>query len=107
MPGAVNVPLPDIAGGYPVGLPEDHDTPILTVCKVGERSLHGMILLKAMGYHDVKNVKGGLKAWQAAGLPTPAWELVTARTDPVSLASRLKLPLMVKPRNRGISYSMR
>lgn len=70
LPGAINVPLPDLAGGYPVGLPENLDTPILTVCKVGERSLYGMLLLKAMGYHDVKNIKGGLKAWAAAGLPT-------------------------------------
>jgi cysteine synthase/rhodanese-related sulfurtransferase len=67
---AVNVPLPDLVGGYPVGLPEDHDTPILAMCKVGERSLYGMLLLKAMGYHDVKNIKGGLKAWSEAGYPT-------------------------------------
>jgi D-alanine-D-alanine ligase len=44
--------------------------------------------------------------WQAAGLPTPAWELVTARTDPVGLVSRLKLPLMVKPAREGSSIGM-
>jgi rhodanese-related sulfurtransferase len=42
------------------------------MCKVGERSLYGMLLLKAMGYHDVKSVSGGLQAWTAAGLPTEA-----------------------------------
>ncbi|MFO0553657.1 MAG: pyridoxal-phosphate dependent enzyme [Polyangiaceae bacterium] len=68
--GAVNVPLPDIAGGYPVGLPDDKDAPLLTVCKVGERSLYGMLLLKSLGYHRVLNLKGGLKAWTAAGFPT-------------------------------------
>ncbi|HTJ80543.1 MAG TPA: pyridoxal-phosphate dependent enzyme [Polyangiaceae bacterium] len=70
LPDAVNVPLPDLVGGYPVGLPEDHDTPILTVCKVGERSLYGMLILKSMGYHNVKNIKGGLKAWSELGYPT-------------------------------------
>jgi cysteine synthase/rhodanese-related sulfurtransferase len=69
-PGATNVPLPELSAGGATGLPEDKSTPIVTMCKVGERSLYGMLLLKAMGYHDVKNVRGGLQAWTAAGLPT-------------------------------------
>ncbi len=44
--------------------------------------------------------------WQAAGLPTPAWEVVTARTDPAGLAARLKLPLMMKPAREGSSIGM-
>lgn len=68
--GAFNVPLPDVASGAPSVLPEDKNTPIVTVCKVGERSLTGMLLLKARGYKDVKSVRGGLDAWLAAGLPT-------------------------------------
>jgi cysteine synthase/rhodanese-related sulfurtransferase len=68
--GAVNVPLPDIAEGYPVGLPEDLAEPVLTVCKVGERSLHGMLLLKALGHQRVRSIRGGLEAWMKAGLPT-------------------------------------
>jgi cysteine synthase/rhodanese-related sulfurtransferase len=67
---AVNVPLPDLVGGYATGLPEDKSTPVVTVCKVGERSLHAMLLLKALGYRDVKNLKGGLRAWGEAGYPT-------------------------------------
>jgi cysteine synthase/rhodanese-related sulfurtransferase len=69
-PGAHNVPLPDLAGGYGVGLPEDKSLPVVTICKVGERSLYGMLLLKSLGYQSVKNVRGGLDAWAAAGLPT-------------------------------------
>jgi cysteine synthase/rhodanese-related sulfurtransferase len=67
---AVNVPLPDIVAGYPSGLPEDKGAPIVTVCKVGERSLYGMLLLKSLGYQRVKSIRGGLDAWIAAGLPT-------------------------------------
>jgi len=69
-PGAKNVPLPDLAAGAVTGLPDDKEAPVVTICKVGERSLYGMLLLKSMGYHDVKNVAGGLQAWTAAGLPT-------------------------------------
>jgi cysteine synthase/rhodanese-related sulfurtransferase len=69
-PGAKNVPLPDLVGGWATGLPDDKASPLVTICKVGERSLYGMLLLKAMGYHDVKSVRGGLQAWTAAGLPT-------------------------------------
>lgn len=69
-PRATNVPLADLTGGWATGLPEDKEAPIVTICKVGERSLYGMLLLKSMGYQHVKNVRGGLKAWVAAGLPT-------------------------------------
>jgi len=68
--GAFNVPLADLASGAPSVLPDDKDAPIVAVCKVGERSLTGMLLLKARGYKDVKSVRGGLDAWIAAGLPT-------------------------------------
>jgi D-alanine-D-alanine ligase len=44
--------------------------------------------------------------WQAAGVPTPRWELMTGRTDFVALASRLGLPLMVKPAREGSSIGM-
>lgn len=44
--------------------------------------------------------------WQAAGLPTPACELMTARTDGADLAGRLGLPLMVKPAREGSSIGM-
>jgi cysteine synthase/rhodanese-related sulfurtransferase len=71
-PGAASVPLPDLVGGWAAGLPDDRATPIVTICKVGERSLYGMLLLKAMGYQHVKSVRGGLQAWTAAGLPTLA-----------------------------------
>jgi cysteine synthase/rhodanese-related sulfurtransferase len=67
---ARNVPLPGLVEGWATGLPEDKDEPIVTICKVGERSLYGMLLLKSMGYHRVTSVRGGLQAWTAAGLPT-------------------------------------
>jgi D-alanine-D-alanine ligase len=44
--------------------------------------------------------------WHAAGLPTPAYQLMTARTDPAALAARLGLPLMMKPAREGSSIGM-
>jgi len=68
--GALSAPLPDIAAQRSTVLPDDRTAPIVTVCKVGERSLIGMLLLKAAGYQQVRSVRGGLDAWVSAGLPT-------------------------------------
>lgn len=67
--GTTNTPLPGIVGGY-AALPEDKAAPVVAICKSGARSTYAMLLLKAMGYQDVKNVKGGTDAWVAAGLPS-------------------------------------
>jgi len=67
---AICVPLPDLAAGAATVLPDDKNTEIVAICKVGERSLSAMLLLKSLGYQKVKSVRGGLDAWVAAGLPT-------------------------------------
>lgn len=44
--------------------------------------------------------------WQACGIPTPRSELLTHQTDLQGVATRLGLPLMVKPANEGSSIGM-
>ena len=44
--------------------------------------------------------------WQAAGIPTPRYELLTAASDFPAVLARLGLPLMVKPANEGSSIGM-
>ncbi len=44
--------------------------------------------------------------WQAAGVPTPPYELLGPDTDFKALARRLGLPVMVKPANEGSSIGM-
>ena len=44
--------------------------------------------------------------WQARGLPTPPYELLSASTDPAAVARRLGVPIMVKPANEGSSIGM-
>ena len=44
--------------------------------------------------------------WQAAGLPIPEYELLTADSDFPAVAERLGLPLFVKPANEGSSVGI-
>jgi len=44
--------------------------------------------------------------WQAAGVPTPPYELLGPDTDFTTVAARLGLPIMVKPANEGSSIGM-
>ena len=65
----MNVPL-DALRDHADAIGPDRDRPILTLCRIGEKSLYASLLLKAMGYRQVMTVMGGLEAWQAEGLPT-------------------------------------
>ncbi len=44
--------------------------------------------------------------WHAVGMPTPAYELLTPRSDRAEVVARLGLPLMVKPASEGSSIGM-
>jgi D-alanine-D-alanine ligase len=44
--------------------------------------------------------------WQAAGIPTPEFELVNADSDFAAIEQRLGLPLFVKPANEGSSIGI-
>jgi D-alanine-D-alanine ligase len=44
--------------------------------------------------------------WQAAGVATPPYEILTASSDWAAVAARLGLPIMVKPANEGSSIGM-
>ena len=70
IPTALKLPLPELSAGSLAGLPTDKDTPLLTICAAGTRSLYALLLLKAQGYTDVRSVDGGMASWVDAGLPT-------------------------------------
>jgi D-alanine-D-alanine ligase len=44
--------------------------------------------------------------WQAAGIPTPEYEVLHAGTDWAAVAQKLGMPLMVKPAREGSSIGM-
>ena len=45
------------------------DEPVYIICRSGNRSLVAAETLVAAGYSDVRNVQGGMIAWEGAGLP--------------------------------------
>ncbi|SNZ10107.1 Rhodanese-related sulfurtransferase [Persephonella hydrogeniphila] len=57
---AILVPLmrlPSVIGKLP------KDKPIYIICRSGNRSLQATLWLMEHGYHNVKNVEGGILAW--------------------------------------------
>ncbi|MCA9263777.1 MAG: rhodanese-like domain-containing protein, partial [Planctomycetales bacterium] len=68
-----NIPQDDIGKRMPE-LPEDRDTPIVTVCNIGKFSKHATLYLKSKGYRQVRSAKGGLDEWVRKGLETAATE---------------------------------
>jgi rhodanese-related sulfurtransferase len=67
---AINIPLDVLQRGDAAGLPKDKGASVVTVCNVGEKSLYGMLVLKALGYEKAKNLMGGMNAWISEGMPT-------------------------------------
>ena len=64
-PGAVHLPMGQLAGRLgevPMGLT------VVCVCRVGGRSMAVASELAGAGY-DVRNLDGGMLAWERAGLP--------------------------------------
>jgi sulfur-carrier protein adenylyltransferase/sulfurtransferase len=45
---------------------------VLTYCASGNRSARAADALQGLGYEDVASIAGGIKAWEAAGLPVVA-----------------------------------
>lgn len=48
------------------------DTPIMLYCATGGRSAKAATQLKSEGFTKIYDLKGGINAWKAAGLPIAA-----------------------------------
>ncbi len=60
--GAINVPITQLKGK--VGsLPFNKQDPIVAICLSAHRSIPAVRLLKRLGYKNVKQLKGGMRAW--------------------------------------------
>ena len=66
--GAVNVPLRVLAQQLP-NLPANKGASIAVVCKSGIRAAYATMALRLLGYTNVKDVVGGMLAWEKDGLP--------------------------------------
>lgn len=57
-------------------LPKDKSTPLLVYCRSGRMSTSAVDQLEALGYSNLYHLDGGMKAWDAQGLPVidKAWK---------------------------------
>ena len=85
IPGAKLIPLP----GLKEGLNElDKQKPVVAYCAIGGRSLAAAQLLSGLGFKEIYNLKGGIKAWQggkAAGPRELNLELVHGDETPAEM----------------------
>jgi sulfur dioxygenase len=64
-----------IPNSFPLGELQNHlndiptSQPIVAVCHSGRRSGQATVILQKHGIKEVANLRGGMVAWQAAGLP--------------------------------------
>lgn len=66
VPGVTLIPLAELETRVDE-LPDD--APIYVICRSGNRSTTASKILISAGKQDVRNVQGGILAWQQAGLP--------------------------------------
>jgi len=69
IPGALSIPLAEL-GKDRSALPSDLEAPIFSVCQRGNASLSGVLVLKSLGYRNVRSITGGTLAWQEKGFDT-------------------------------------
>ena len=60
IPGAVSIPMGEIVAR---AIELDPDHPVLVLCHHGIRSFQVAHWLRAQGFPDVSNVRGGIDAW--------------------------------------------
>ncbi len=65
---AVNIPLNSLAKQLQQ-LEKYRDRPIIVACRSGSRSGMAVKMLLKKGFQNVHNLRGGMMAWENAGLP--------------------------------------
>jgi phage shock protein E len=66
IPGALLIPMSEIQGRLSE-VPKDKT--VIVQCRSGNRSSQVTDYLQQQGFTNIRNMAGGLNAWQAAGLP--------------------------------------
>ncbi len=69
IPGAIHIPLAQINNRLSE-LQSYKNSAVITQCRSGARSAKALDILKSAGFTQVKNMEGGLIAWNKAGLKT-------------------------------------
>ena len=69
LPGAINIPMEHLDKRQD-RLQRFRERTIIVYCDNGQRTLRAVNALKAQGWTDVHQLKGGLNAWREASMPT-------------------------------------
>jgi rhodanese-related sulfurtransferase len=62
--GGVFLPLGNIMGMQIDAIEDFKNDEIICYCRSGHRSMQACLMLETLGYSNVKNLVGGMKAWQ-------------------------------------------
>ena len=65
---AINIPLNGL-GNNVKQIEKHRDKPVVTVCRSGSRSGSACAILRKHGFENVKNLRGGMLAWENSSLP--------------------------------------
>jgi rhodanese-related sulfurtransferase len=63
--GGILLPLGKILSGQVDDLEDFKDQEIICYCRSGQRSMQACLMLESMGFAQVRNLAGGMLAWQA------------------------------------------
>ena len=69
IPGAVSVPINELKDRL-ASLQLDAQQPIIAICLSAHRSIPAVRLLRAEGFENVVQLKGGMLAWWSKNYPT-------------------------------------
>jgi len=64
--GGLLLPLGDIVSMQVDAIEDWRNQEIICYCRSGQRSMQATMMLQSMGFSNVKNLVGGMLAWQAA-----------------------------------------
>ncbi len=64
--GGLHIPLGRIMSMQAEELEEMKEDEIILYCRSGQRSMQAALMLETMGFKNVKNLEGGMLAWQAS-----------------------------------------
>lgn len=67
--GAVLVPISILRSQMHL-LPFDKSKPVVAICRSAHRSIPAVRLLLKAGYSDVRQLQGGMRAWEQRNYPT-------------------------------------
>jgi rhodanese-related sulfurtransferase len=64
--GGLLLPLGDIVSMQIDAIEDWRNQEVICYCRSGQRSMQAAMMLQSMGFSNVKNLVGGMLAWQAA-----------------------------------------